>query len=279
MAKVKIQGHASGTGILTVTAPDTDVNRTITLPDADVTLGAATPSIDDNGNATAITIDSSENVGIGVTPETTHSTVRALQIGLGGRVWAHTSNASRAALSGNAYIDSSNVDKYINTDEATQYIQEDGLHKFQVAASGSADAAITWTTAMTIDNDGTITNGGGVYKIGTQTDATADGWNFESSGATMISCAQDTAVKIGNVRASGFIIINDTTVTGQAGVIVTGGGVISIVGQTASQFVSSSTPSTSQVGIYNAGGYVTIKNGKSSTIGMSLITFRTRTNQ
>jgi len=38
MAKVKIQGHASGTGILTVTAPNTDVNRTITLPDATGTL-------------------------------------------------------------------------------------------------------------------------------------------------------------------------------------------------------------------------------------------------
>jgi len=39
MAKVKIQGHASGTGILTVTAPNTSTDRTITLPDADVTLG------------------------------------------------------------------------------------------------------------------------------------------------------------------------------------------------------------------------------------------------
>ena len=64
MAKVKIQGHASGSGILTVTAPNTSTDRTITLPDADVTLGAATPSISDGGNATAITIDSSESVGI-----------------------------------------------------------------------------------------------------------------------------------------------------------------------------------------------------------------------
>ena len=39
MAKVKIQGNASGTGVLTVTAPNTDTDRTITLPDADVTLG------------------------------------------------------------------------------------------------------------------------------------------------------------------------------------------------------------------------------------------------
>ena len=67
MAKVKIQGNASGTGILTVTAPNTSTDRTITLPDEDVTLGAATPSIDDNGDATAITIDSSEQVGVGTT--------------------------------------------------------------------------------------------------------------------------------------------------------------------------------------------------------------------
>ena len=72
MSKVKIQGNASGTGVLTVTAPNTSTDRVITLPDEDVTLGAATPSIDDNGDATAITINSSEQVGIGVTsPDTT----------------------------------------------------------------------------------------------------------------------------------------------------------------------------------------------------------------
>ena len=38
MAKVKITGHASGTGILTVTAPNTSTDRTITLPDATGTL-------------------------------------------------------------------------------------------------------------------------------------------------------------------------------------------------------------------------------------------------
>jgi hypothetical protein len=71
MSKVKIQGNASGTGVLTVTAPNTSTDRVITLPDEDVTLGAATPSIDDNGNATAITIDSSENVLVGKTTSDT----------------------------------------------------------------------------------------------------------------------------------------------------------------------------------------------------------------
>jgi len=70
MAKVKIQGHASGTGILTVTAPNTSTDSTITLPDSTGTLATTADvpsSITDNGNATAITIDSSENVLVGQT--------------------------------------------------------------------------------------------------------------------------------------------------------------------------------------------------------------------
>ena len=38
MAKVKITGHASGSGVLTITAPNTSTDRTITLPDATGTL-------------------------------------------------------------------------------------------------------------------------------------------------------------------------------------------------------------------------------------------------
>ena len=39
MSKVKIKGNASGTGVLTIEAPNTDTDRTITLPDEDITLG------------------------------------------------------------------------------------------------------------------------------------------------------------------------------------------------------------------------------------------------
>ena len=46
MAKVKIQGHASGTGVVTVTAPNTSTDRTITLPDSTGTLATTA----DNGS-------------------------------------------------------------------------------------------------------------------------------------------------------------------------------------------------------------------------------------
>jgi hypothetical protein len=45
MAKVKIQGHASGTGVLTVTAPNTSTDRTITLPDSTGTLATTADSV------------------------------------------------------------------------------------------------------------------------------------------------------------------------------------------------------------------------------------------
>jgi hypothetical protein len=38
MSKVKIQGNASGTGVVTLTAPNTNTDRTITLPDATTTI-------------------------------------------------------------------------------------------------------------------------------------------------------------------------------------------------------------------------------------------------
>ena len=46
MAKVKIQGNASGTGVLTITAPNTSTDRTITLPDSTGTLATTA----DNGS-------------------------------------------------------------------------------------------------------------------------------------------------------------------------------------------------------------------------------------
>jgi hypothetical protein len=87
MAKVKITGHASGSGVITVTAPNTSTDRTITLPDATATIATTTdvaarlPSITDGGNATAITIDSSENVGVGVTPSSATGAAKFLHIG------------------------------------------------------------------------------------------------------------------------------------------------------------------------------------------------------
>jgi hypothetical protein len=88
MAKVKIQGHASGTGVLTVTAPNTSTDRTITLPDATGTLATTADTgvagITSAADATAITIDSSEQVGIANTsPNSYDAEAKNLVVGSG----------------------------------------------------------------------------------------------------------------------------------------------------------------------------------------------------
>lgn len=44
MSKVAIQGNASGTGTLTIAAPNTNTDRTLTLPDGAGTVLAGTVS-------------------------------------------------------------------------------------------------------------------------------------------------------------------------------------------------------------------------------------------
>jgi len=67
MAKVKIQGHASGTGVITVTAPNTSTDRTITLPDGTGTLALTTGDDDKlplaGGTMTGVLINKAPSSG------------------------------------------------------------------------------------------------------------------------------------------------------------------------------------------------------------------------
>ena len=172
MSKVKIQGNASGTGVVTLTAPNTNTDRTITLPDEDITLGGGVDGIVSTANATAITIDASENVGIGVTPKTTwDGSHTVLQLGARG---ALINDNGGLTMDANTYYNAGW--KYLNTDFATSYESKSGTHKFLVAPSGTADAAISWTTPLTITNDGR-----GLSQF------TAKAWvNFDGTGTVSI---------------------------------------------------------------------------------------------
>jgi hypothetical protein len=106
-------------------------------------------------------IDASGNVGIGVVPKTWHSNYPAVQFGAGGSLMAHNSEGDWASLNANMYNGTSSGDFYIvSSSHATSYVQSDGKHTFKVAPVGTANATISWITAMTIANDGDITIGG-----------------------------------------------------------------------------------------------------------------------
>ena len=176
-------------------------------------------------------IESNGNVGIGVVPETHFSGVDALQVGLGASLVGNTTNPSRTYLNANAYINSSNQESYVATDEASQYFQNAGTHIFKVASSGSAGSAISWTTAMTIDNNGNVlvgstdtslynnTSGGGIMlAAANRLDVARDGdvvatFNRSSGAGEVINLYQGGS-KAGGLGVSGTDITIGTGDTG-----------------------------------------------------------------
>ena len=221
MSKIKISGNASGTGVVTLTAPNTNTDRTITLPDGDITLGVG---IDDNATSTAITIDSSENVGIGVVPESWHSSYKALQL-------YSTSTALQASTRqiglscGTKKNTAGNWQFQGSGDKAGLYQIDDSTatHKFYVSnGTGSPGDTISWTTGFEVLNDGKARAKNGLL-FGTDTAAANALDDYETgtwtptdqSGAGLTFTKIDpTYTKIGNiVHLSAFISFPTTSDT------------------------------------------------------------------
>ena len=200
--------------------------------------------IQSDGSTKAI-ITAESNVGIAVTPETDWTVYNAIQIG---GTAAFAGNDGTAVMGENWKFADGN--KYINASEASRYYTNNGNHVFQSAPSGSADAAITWTTVLEalntddvkvttgnlvigtagkgIDfsantNDATPDSGGEVlddYEEGTWTPA----WDSDSAGsgrATTVSAARYT--KIGNVvHISAYITLATLGTGGSGPLMITG---------------------------------------------------------
>jgi fibronectin-binding autotransporter adhesin len=149
-----------------------------------------------------MTLDANGDVGIGVTP-TAFSSRKSLDIGLGGKLWGLTS-ATETGLGNNFYFDGAY--KRLTTDYASRHIQDSNGHTFDVAVSGSADSAITWNSAMTIDTSGNLlvgtttasfTSGGTTYTPKFATDSGSGNIAYlQTSGA-------GAAVVINNTLGSG----------------------------------------------------------------------------
>ena len=106
-------------------------------------------------------IDSSGNVGVGVTPSVSYGKELSISAdvtsgvgGLGVRNFATGNNA--VYLSNNAKNTGAFADSYWTTAPASKYQQNQGIHSWYTAASGTAGAAITFTQAMTLDASGRL---------------------------------------------------------------------------------------------------------------------------
>jgi len=174
---------------LTVADTGIDVTGSVTCD------GFTSTGIDDNATSTAITIGANEAVGIGGTPPDAAWTVPAIQ--LSART-ALSSIGVSSYLSSNAYYDG--AFKYLGTQAAVLYNQTgSGIHAFKVAPSGTADTAISWTTAMTIANDGDVFAGHSTNNAP---------WSETGSGGTIKfqrdQGGYDTCLAMSSDKANGY---------------------------------------------------------------------------
>jgi hypothetical protein len=119
---------------------------------------------------TALTVDTSQNIGIGVTPNTWSSSWNGKIIQLGYGTLGGFSDA-RLEFFNNCYVNTSGNVTYSTTSGATVYAMgaASGVHAWYNAPSGTAGTTVTLTQAMTLDANGYLlvgyTSSNGAYKL------------------------------------------------------------------------------------------------------------------
>jgi hypothetical protein len=117
----------------------------------------------------------SGNLGLGVTPSAWNSIYRVFQID-GGSI-SSSPSYNNISVASNVFYNAGNSPRYIVNEYATLYGQDDGLHAWYTAPSGTAGNAITFTQAMTLFSTGNLAVGvtssftiGGTAKVSVYAD-------------------------------------------------------------------------------------------------------------
>ena len=144
------------------------------------TTSAGTPS-------TAMFINESGNVGIGVTPNASWATgFKAIQMTSGASLLSHPS-VPITYLSSN-YLATDAGSKYISSDFASRMLVNgyQGGFQWDIAPSGTAGGAISFTTAMMINSSGNVL-------IGTTTDNGVDKLQVNGSAKISVTLASSSS--------------------------------------------------------------------------------------
>ncbi len=164
----------------------------------------------------ALVFDGS-NLGVGNAPYVWLSSFRSLDVGSTAS-FAYFNSGSY--VYNNAYYNTSSNLVYKTTGYAQSYIQNStGQHVWQIAASGTAGNAITFTQAMTLDASGNLLVGA----TSAFTTGAVNATQISSSGVVGISTASDAPLYISRRTTDGAVVVirRDTTQVGSISVTTT----------------------------------------------------------
>ena len=142
MSKVKIQGNASGTGVVTLTAPNTNTDRTITLPDSSDTLVSTAPSTSGN----ILTSDGTNWTSAAGGADTSLSNLSATGENRVAQAWVRFNGTGTVAIN-----DSHNISSIV--DNAVGHytvIFSNNLGNTDFSVTSGVNSINTWGTTATV---------------------------------------------------------------------------------------------------------------------------------
>lgn len=156
-----------------------------------------------SGGTTFMTIKNSGNLGLGVTPSAWNSAYKAFQFGTTGALFGESGDAANYFTT-NTFVDAVGF-KYITSDWAIGYFQENGVHSWRTAPSGTAGNAISFTQAMTLFSTGNLL-------VGTPSPISDNGARLQVNGAGTFSSSV-TASGSGSFMQADFFQTGSTPAT------------------------------------------------------------------
>ena len=216
MAKVKIQGHASGTGVLTVTAPNTSTDRTITLPDSTGTLATTADTF--NPDAAVTINESGADVDFRVESDTDANSLFVQgsdgMVGIGTGTPTYTLDVYKSAVGNVARFNSSSGNRSLNITSADNGSYLGAVWKRDINSSGGTHIWSTnGTERLRLQQAGGISFNGDTATANALDDYEEGTWTPACSTATISVLNSAVYTKIGRVvNASCYInLANDGT--------------------------------------------------------------------
>jgi hypothetical protein len=186
-----------------------DTNTGIFSPAADTIAFA-------EGGAEVARFDSAGNFGLGVTPSAWSGSSSAFQ-NTAGSIWRF--GTDNIYFGQNYYFNGTNR-IYSTTNNATEYQQGNGSHRWFVAPSGTAGNAITFTEAMRIDSSGNLGIGtsspGAKLHVVSSTGGSTTGLAVQKSGQNFFQFYADTNNTDGVIACAGAIRFDNGSGTERA---------------------------------------------------------------